>query len=154
MISPDHRCGAVIWFMTHYSDVIMSTVASQITGVSMICPTVSSGADQRKHQSSASLSFVVGIHRWPLNSPHKGPVTQKTFPFDDVIMTNHVACPSPWHTIHGFIKQLENWFKELAKLNETPRHIGINGKIWVDKKIFLDWLAILGLKILDNEQKS
>ena len=43
-------------------------------------------ADQRKHQSSASLAFVRGIHRWPVNSPHKGPVTQKMFPFDDVIM--------------------------------------------------------------------
>ena len=27
-----------------------------------------SGADQRKHQSSASLAFVRGIHRWPVNS--------------------------------------------------------------------------------------
>ena len=44
------------------------------------------GADQRKHQSSASLAFVRGIHRWPVNSPHKGPVTRKMFPFDDVIL--------------------------------------------------------------------
>ena len=44
------------------------------------------GADQRKHQSSASLAFVWGIHRGPVNSPHKGPVTRKMFPFDDVIM--------------------------------------------------------------------
>ena len=44
------------------------------------------GADQRKCQSSASLAFVRGIHRGPVNSPHKGPVTQKMFPFDDVIM--------------------------------------------------------------------
>ena len=44
------------------------------------------GADHRKHQSSASLAFVRGIHRWPVNSPHKGPVTRKMFPFDDVIM--------------------------------------------------------------------
>ena len=29
---------------------------------------------------------VRGIHRWPVNSPHKGPVTRKMFPFDDVIM--------------------------------------------------------------------
>ena len=42
--------------------------------------------DQRKHQSSTSLAFVWGIHRWPVNSPHKGPVAQKMFPFDDVIM--------------------------------------------------------------------
>ena len=34
--------------------------------------TVYSGADQRKHQSSASLAFVRRIHRWPVNSPHKG----------------------------------------------------------------------------------
>ena len=36
--------------------------------------------------SSASLTFVRGIHQWPVNSPHKGPVTRKIFPFDDVIM--------------------------------------------------------------------
>ena len=46
-----------------------------------------SGADQSKHQSSVSLAFVQGIHRWPVNSPHKWPVTRKMFPFDDVIMT-------------------------------------------------------------------
>ena len=45
-----------------------------------------SGADQRKHQSSASLAFVLGIHRGPVNSPHKWPVTRKMFPFDDVII--------------------------------------------------------------------
>ena len=43
-------------------------------------------ANQRKHQSSASLAFVRGIHRSPVNSPHKWPVTRKMFPFDDVIM--------------------------------------------------------------------
>ena len=41
---------------------------------------------EQKHQSSASLAFVQGIHRWPVNSRHKGPVTWKMFPFDDVIM--------------------------------------------------------------------
>ena len=44
------------------------------------------GADQRKHQSSASLAFVRGIHRWPVNSPHKGSITRKIFPFDEVII--------------------------------------------------------------------
>ena len=63
----------------HYNDVITSTMAFQITGSSIIYSTVCSGADQRKHQSSASLAFVWGIHRWPVNSPHKGPVTQKCF---------------------------------------------------------------------------
>ena len=64
----------VLWY---YSDVKMGAMASQITGVSMVCSTVYSGADQRKYQSSASLAFVREIHRWPVNSPHKGPVTRK-----------------------------------------------------------------------------
>ena len=49
------------------------------------CLLIHSGADQKQHQSSASLAFVRGIHRWPANSPHKGSVTWKMFPFDDVI---------------------------------------------------------------------
>ena len=64
----------------------MGTVAPQITSPTIIYSTVYSDADQRKHQSSASLAFVRGIHRGPVNSPHKGPVTRKMFPFDDVIM--------------------------------------------------------------------
>ena len=63
----------------HYDDVIMSVVASQITSLTIVYPTVYSGADQRKHRSSASLAFVWGIHRWPVNSPHKWPVTRKMF---------------------------------------------------------------------------
>ena len=55
-------------------------------GVSIICWTVCSGADQRKHQSSVSLAFVRGIQLCPGDSPHKGPVTQNFFPFDDVFM--------------------------------------------------------------------
>ena len=70
----------------HYSDVIMSTMAYQITGVSIVYSIVGSGVDQRKHQSYASLAFERGIHRWPVNSPHKKPVTRKMFSFDDVIM--------------------------------------------------------------------
>ena len=70
----------------HYNAVIMGAIASQITSLTIVYPTVYSDADQRKHQSSASLAFVRGIHRRPVNSPHKWPVTRKMFPFDDVIM--------------------------------------------------------------------
>ena len=69
----------------HDSDVIMSSMASQITSSMIVYSTVYSVADQ-KHQSSASLDFVRGIYRWSLNSPHKGPVTLKMIPFDDVTM--------------------------------------------------------------------
>ena len=50
--------------LVHYNDVIMSTLASQITSVSIVYSTVCSGARQRKPQSSASLAFVRGIQRW------------------------------------------------------------------------------------------
>ena len=56
------------------------------TSLTIVYSTIYSGADQSKHQSSASLAFVWGIHRGPVNSPHKWPVTRKMFPFDDVIM--------------------------------------------------------------------
>ena len=72
--------------VSHYNDVIMSAMASQITSLKIVYPTVYSGADQRKHQSSVSLAFMWGIHRWSVNSPHKWPVTLKIFPFDDVIV--------------------------------------------------------------------
>ena len=47
---------------------------------------LSAEADNQKHHRSTSLAFVWGIHRWPVNSPHRGPVTWKMFPFDDIIM--------------------------------------------------------------------
>ena len=70
----------------HYDDVIKNTIASQITSLKIVYSIFYSSADQRKHQSSASLAFVRGIHRWSVNSPHKGPVTWKMFPFDDIVM--------------------------------------------------------------------
>ena len=76
----------------HYSDVIMSAMMSQITGVSIVYSNVYSGADQRNHQSSESVAFVRGTHRWPVNSPHKRPVTRKMFPFYDIIMRGDGVC--------------------------------------------------------------
>ena len=49
----------------HYGDVIMGAIASQITSLTIAYSNVYSDADQRKHQSSASLAFVWGIHQWP-----------------------------------------------------------------------------------------
>ena len=81
----------------HYSDVIISVVASQITSVSSVCSAVCSSVDQRKHQSSASLALVRGIYRWRVDSPHKEPVTRKIFPFDDVIMSRRSSDFGPCH---------------------------------------------------------
>ena len=87
--------------MLHYNDVIMGAMASQITSLTIVCSNIYSGSDKRKHQSPASLAFVRGIHRWPVNSPHKRPVTRKMFPFDDVIMRNG------WQ--HGWYNNMEIW---------------------------------------------
>ena len=73
----------------HYCEVLMGATASQITSLMIVYSTVHSGADQRKHQSSASLAFVRGIPWWPVNSLHKGPVTWKMIPSHDVIMSHH-----------------------------------------------------------------
>ena len=59
-------------YWCHYTDVIMGTMASQITSLTIVYSTIYSDADQRKHQSSAALAFVRGIHHWPVNSRTKG----------------------------------------------------------------------------------
>ena len=83
-----------MFHQVHYTDVIMSAIASQIAILTSVYSTVYSCADHRKHQSSASLAFVGEIYQGPVNSPHKGPVTRKMFPFDDVIM--QCATPMLW----------------------------------------------------------
>ena len=83
-------------FLHNYSDVIMITTASQITSLMIVYSTVYSGAN-KKHQSSASLAFVREIHRWPMNSPHKGPVTRKR-----ILMTSSFW-EGPW-----FVSLFEN----------------------------------------------
>ena len=74
------------------SDVIMSAMASQITGILIVCSTVCSDTDQRKHQSSTPLAFVREIHPWPVVSPHKRQITRKMFPLDYVIMIRPETC--------------------------------------------------------------
>ena len=115
----------------------MSTMASQITSLTIVYSTVYSGIDQRKHQISAPLAFVRGIHRWSVNSPHKGPVTRKMFPFGDVIMKVSIQMPLPfgwypsdsfsgmtlsgtWQRKHkGFLKEGRLEFRDLTFLCKT-----------------------------------
>ena len=87
----------------HCIDVTMGEMASQITSLAVVYSTVYSGVDQRKHQSSASLAFVRGIHRGPMKSPHKGPATRKIFPFDDVIIGCHMVMTKLFKLIDNHI---------------------------------------------------
>ena len=90
----------------HYGDVIMTAMASLITGVSIVYSAVFSGADQRKRQRSAPLAFVRGIDRWLVNSPHKGPVTRKMFPFDYVMFPG-VAVGIREHTYQIYLADIQ-----------------------------------------------
>ena len=100
---------------SHYDDVIMTMLASQITSLPVVCSIVYSDVNQRKHQSSASLAFVREIHRGPVNFPHKWPVTRKMFPFDDVIMISDFLpdrtklSPAPIVTYHQLGPVTFNW---------------------------------------------
>ena len=117
-------------------------MAPQITSVSIVYSTVCSNADRRKHQSSASLAFVRRIHRWPVNSPHNGPVTRKMFPFD-VIMAYHPGGSHPmtgniYPFIQGCITQtykdkhvwepceIRRWADDLLRLSKITCLVTIN----------------------------
>ena len=82
----------------------MSAMASQITGLTIVYSAVYSGTDKKKHQSSASLAFVRGIHWWPVNSPHKWPVMRSMFP----LMTS--SCPADvWVKSTVILPQQASW---------------------------------------------
>ena len=109
----------------HYCDAIMGTVASQITSLTIVYTTIYSDADQSKHQSSASLAFVWGIHRGPVNSPHKWPVTRKMFPFDDVIMFRHLNITPMWCRCYDEPTHLFTPTMELMLKQDTSSLLGV-----------------------------
>ena len=67
----------------------MSTTVSQITSRTIVCSTVYSRRRSKKTSKVRVTGLCEGIHRWPVNSPHKGPITRKMFSFDDVIMMHN-----------------------------------------------------------------
>ena len=99
----------------------MSAIASQITSLTIVYSAVYPGADQSKHQSSASLAFVWGIHRGPVNSPHKWPVTRKMFPFDDVIMMLTCGGGTGGLAIYHSIQALFELY--MADFERMPSHL-------------------------------
>ena len=124
----------------------MSTMVSQMTGVSIVYLTVCSSADRGKHQSSASLAFVQGI-----NSPHKGPVTRKMFPFDDAIMVNW--CLPLNLRLHCWIRSVSSTAKHvLAPVDmAVVMSISMSGKVMstgeVQKLIW--WIDLYFQKYVD-----
>ena len=102
-----------------YHYVIMGMRASQIISLTIVYSIAYSGEYQRKHQSSASLTFVRGVHRWPVNTPHKWAVTRKMFPFDEVIM--------PLVVVHSYCgcTVLKCCYKEIIKCVDCFGHYQI-----------------------------
>ena len=111
----------------HYNDVIMNAIASQITSLTTVDSTVYSRTGQRKHKSSASLAFVMGINRWPASNaenvfiwwrhydlsdarkcrvkPQQTHLHSK-MPHDDVIKWKHL--PRYWPFVRGIHRSLVN----------------------------------------------
>ena len=89
----------------------MGAIASQITSLTIVFSTVYSDADVRKHQSSASLASVRGIHRGPVNSPHKWPVTRKCFH----LMT------SSWIALNDGNKELSEFYTQVYPIEQYQK---------------------------------
>ena len=142
-----HRSYLVVFccvLVSHYNDVIMGAKASQITSLTIVYSTGYSGADQRQHQSCASLAFVRGIHRWSV----LGPVTRKMFPFDDVIMSQFYAlsfritslpmrqlydCPRTPKNMGGCIPWIHNnwWYNHNTMMTSSNGNIfRVTSPLW------------------------
>ena len=117
---------SIMRLFVHYSDVIMSVVAPQITSLTIVYSTVYSGADQRKHQSSASLAFVRGIYWSPVNSPYKGPIIWKMSSYlDSKNNANFTIFASrmiqKWH----LISSRNQFYLSEIFLSLRPRKVGV-----------------------------
>ena len=114
----------------------MSVMASQITSLTIVYSTVYSGVNHRKHQSSASMAFVWGIHRSPVNSPHKGPVPRKMFPFHDVVMKPQL----PYSSCHSH-SYIEAKLGQLSTVLTTKSYIFLwyFFGCWWFKLFLLNW---------------
>ena len=97
-VNMDHPHSSVLllWRWGNRKSTTLRWLHNEHDGVSnhclgIVCSVACSGTDQRKYQRSASLAFVWGIHRWPVNSPDKWPVTRKMFPSDDAVMSYYTV---------------------------------------------------------------
>ena len=134
MLASRHRSGPY-----DYSDVIMGRMTSQITSLTIVYSTVYSGANQRKHLSSALLAFVRGIHRSPVNLPDKWPATRKMF--------------SIWWRLHILFTNLGLKCPSLIPHNEGLffiRLISAIGYSIMMKKKQAQWLAAFYLELLES----
>ena len=105
----------------------------------------------KKHQSSTSLVFVRGIHQWLVDSPHKGPVMRKIFPFDNVIMSQpcsyrycHVISMTlervnmeMWYKFCDQTKQvsLAGWYLSTIRVTQVAEHWNLKSNILSNQRV-------------------
>ena len=124
----------------------MSAMAFQITGVSIVCSPLVQAQIKRKHQSSASLAFMRGIHWWPVYSPHKVPVTGKCFHlmtswcvimFVQTIHSNIIERKMLsfwWHSHHWLHRKLSFWqlsVQPVMKISSKWQHFRFSDVRWI-----------------------
>ena len=120
---------------THYSDVIMSVIGPQITGVSIVYST----SVQAQLEEN-----IKALRHWPLwgEFPHKGPVTRKMFPFDDVIMyTYHLRF---WCRFY-FRKYKQAWYFQLFPNTEVlhvVKTLNVRGPSYLGLTRSIPWLLM------------
>ena len=112
------------------------TMASQIISLTSVHSTVYSGVDQKKHQSSALPAFVRGIHRRPVNSPHKRPVKGKSFHLMTSSCEHHKYLPlkhfgafQPIIKLFSKCCQLRKWVEPI--LHAWWNHSSIINSLWL-----------------------
>ena len=145
----------------HYCYIIMGAKASQITSLTIVYSTVYSDAEQRKHQSSASLAFVRRIHRWPVNSPHKWPVMRKMFPFDDVIVVwsafimIHLKARYSWTCHHrGRYEDYITSVVSISKITKTNCFNLFEDRVYVPLSKITDARCSKVIQVSRNDWKS
>ena len=92
---------------------------------------------KEKHKSSASLAFVRGIHRGPVNSPHKWPVARKNFPFDDVIMTHSGPITTMDQEAHFIWSYLSIALHELFQNFICNSHEVLMNFVWIEYELYI-----------------
>ena len=117
-------------------------MASQVTRITIVYSIICSGVDKKKHQSSTSLAFVRGVHRWPVISAHRGSVTRKMFPYHDVIM----MAADAGHTMFN-IKMPSYQYRKSHCGDKTilrPSYLH-NGISYTGKTTYLYWIRAQGI---------
>ena len=139
--------------LVYYSDVIISVMASQITGVSSVCSTVCSGHWSKKTSKLRVTGHCKGNPPVTSGFPHKGPIERKMFPFDDLIIMASHDYPLVCGTFNIFLaatKQLYKWYFPSVCLSVRLSHIFHYVPIIVSSWNFQELLSMTNVRSMQT----